>query len=174
MMMQKVLNVTAIRQAAPNSCWAACVQMVLRHDDPNGKARHLMTQNSLAKSVNLPLDLCADVAAVMKHFNIWGGTDDTAQVPTFDEIKEEIDQGRPIIECVSEKAVRKGADVIAGHYVLIVGYNSSAGGEGQIVIIDPAEGLQRTVDYNKKMVFLPSYGKPLFWGMPFYTEKGSP
>ena len=58
--------------------------------------------------------------------------------------------------------------------MLIVGYESSAGGKDQIVIIDPAEGLERTVDYDKTTVFLPSYGKPLFWGMPFYTKEGSP
>jgi len=30
------------------------------------------------------------------------------------------------------------------------------------------------VDYDKERVFLDSYGKHLYWGMPFYTQHGSP
>jgi hypothetical protein len=58
--------------------------------------------------------------------------------------------------------------------VLIVGHDGSAGDNEAVVLIDPAEGLKRSVGYDKKTVFLRSYGKPPFRGTTFYTKPWSP
>lgn len=169
MWMGKVLDVKPMKQGDPNSCWAACVRMVLFYDK-----LYLTSDASLAKKLKLPLDKCQDIKSVMEACNIFDSTDDEAKIPTFDEIKGEIEKGRPIIECVSEKKIRKGKDVIGGHYVVIIGHGKSGEGKDQVVIIDPANGSLKQVDYDKERVFLDSYGKHLYWGMPFYTQHGSP
>jgi len=49
--MGKVLDVKPMKQGDPNSCWAACVRMVLLYDK-----LYLTSDASLAKKLKLPLD----------------------------------------------------------------------------------------------------------------------
>ncbi len=94
--MGKILEITANKQEYPNSCWAACIRMVMAYD-----GSPIPSDETVALKCGVSPNECQDVAIIMDRLDIFDSTDDEEIVPKFDEIKEEIDKGRPIIQCVS-------------------------------------------------------------------------
>ncbi len=162
--MGKTINVPGIQQVSVTGCWASCTLMLLRYRKVNNA--DAMKEDDVAKDVGLSLDKCQNIIVALTKYNMYDSTDDDAVVPEFKDIKDEIDNGNPIVECVSETNVPHGSDVIDAHYIIIVGYEETP---QKLVILDPAEGCVRTVDYHAGKVFLNSYKKHLFWGMPIFT-----
>lgn len=164
--MRKKLEIRGIQQAYENSCWAACIRMVLAYD------KLIVTNDdTLARKCGVNPNQCQDAATMMSICNIYDSTDDEAIVPRLDEIVAEINKGRPIIQCVSEKRVQPGASSSEGHYILIIGYDTD---RNQIIIIDPADGVERNCDYQASTIFLPAYGDNRYFAQPYYTQKGKP
>jgi|GEM_PF-4945309 len=164
--MAKILNVQQVKQKHENSCWAACIRMVLSYD-----GLIITNDDTLAAKCGVQPNQCQDAAAMMTKCNIFDSTDDEALVPTLQEIKAEIDKGRPIIQCVNETEVLPGGSSVGGHYILIVGYDTD---KKQLVIIDPADGQLHYCDYSAKTIHLKAYGKALYYAQPYYTQKGKP
>lgn len=164
--MAKILSVQPIQQKYENSCWAACIRMVLGYD-----GLIIMSDDTLANKCGVTANQCQDAAAMMTRCKIFDSTDDEALVPSLEEIKGEIDKGRPIIQCVNEAEVQPGGSSAGGHYILIVGYDT---GKKQVVIVDPADGKLDYCDYNSNSIYLKTYGKALYYAQPYYTQKGKP
>lgn len=162
----KVLGISGKKQAYEKSCWAACIRMVLAYDK-----LIVTSDDTLATKCGVNVNECQDAAVMMTICNIYDSTDDEAIVPSFDEIVEEIDKGRPIIQCVSEHRVLPGASTTDGHYILIIGYDSE---NNKIVIVDPADGEIQYCNYQETKIHLTAYGGERYFAQPYYTKKGKP
>lgn len=163
--MGKILNVSPRRQEYDHSCWAACIRMVLAYDN-----LYITNDATLARKCGVKVNECQDAAHVMAHCKIFDATDDVANVPTFEEIKEEIDKGRPIIECVSSAYVQPGESSANGHYILIIGYETRP---DRIVVIDPLDGAIQYCQYDSHSIFLHACHQ-MYFAQPYYTHKGRP
>lgn len=155
------LKIAPIKQAHENSCWAACMRMALTHY----KGAFYASDEDLAKAMRVKVDRCQDAGSQLKKARMFGGTDDTDVKPPMDELKAEIDAGRPIIQCVNTTQVAPGASSRGGHYILINGYDEPA---GTITYIDPSTALERTVTYTADAIVM--NGVPMYFAQPYYTE----
>lgn len=164
--MAKVLPVKGIKQKHENSCWAACIRMVLAYDN-----LIVTNDDTLASKCGVDANKCQDASKMMGICKIYDSTDDEALVPTLKEIKAEIDKGRPIIQCVNESRVAPGGSSSGGHYILIVGYDMDT---NKIAVIDPADGNLQYPTYQNEKIYLIAYKKDMYYAQPYYTKKGKP
>lgn len=163
-MPRKILPVTPITQQFDNSCWAACIRMVLAYDK-----LHITSDESLAKRFNVPANECQDISKLMTHANIFDSTDDEALLAPFEEVISEIDKGRPIIQCVNQKQIQPGANSDEGHYILIIGYDDVA---RTIMVIDPSSGKSMELKYDTPSLMV--NGSRMYYTQPYYTQAGKP
>jgi hypothetical protein len=159
-----------LKQETENSCWAACTRMVSATLTGND----LQSDKLLATNLKVSADKVQDVTRGLKRHELYAATDDSAVVPTYAEIQAEIDQGLPIIACVSTSEVADGESVQGGHYIVIDGYGPHGRNAKAIHVIDPASGVGRWVKYDDERVYLNAYKKYLHWGQPYYTQKPAP
>jgi Peptidase_C39 like family len=161
---KKELNVAFAKQEHDKSCWACCTRLLVNYYQ---RQEVYKTDDDIAQTLSLKADNYQDIRKVLEASSCFNGIDDTDVVPSFDVIKQQINAGRPLVECVSGTAVSPGGNVIGGHYVLIVGYNDA---DQNICVIDPDELSmgKAWVLYDKKN-YNATYDV-LYWGVPYYTK----
>jgi hypothetical protein len=157
------LAVTAFKQQHENSCWAACIRMVLYYDK-----LFITSDDSLANRLGVVANKCQNIQPLMEKCGMYDSTDDEDVKPPFDTIVEEIGKGRPIIQCMSTSKVKPGASSADGHYVLIIGAES----DGTLHIIDPSTGTETKASYANDAVAIG--GSVMFYAQPYYTQKARP
>lgn len=136
--MRKILAVECIRQSYDNTCWKAVAKMVLKYMGRNRDA------NSIREQSNDPIG--SAVALIMDRLRREDFYTDQNPIPTYQEIKDEIDEGRLLIGLVA-------TDVLTGengHWIILNGYDDN-GRRKKIHIVDPANTMQTNqfwLDYN--------------------------
>lgn len=155
------LVIAPTKQKYEKSCWAACIGMVLKLDTGSIFDDDLIARNAGIAEANE----YQDVAEVMKTLNIFDATDDEDVRPSFKEIKEEIDKGRPIVQCLNSKEIKPFESSSGGHYVLIIGYEN----DDTIIMIDPSDASEIKVKYVEKVVTI--NGASMYYAQPYYTKK---
>ena len=136
--MGKVLDVEFIRQSYDNTCWKAVAKMVLKYMGCNGEA------DSIREQSNDPIG--SAVALIMDSLGREDFNTDENPIPSYEEIKEEIDKGRLLIGLVATD-VSTGEN---GHWIILNGYDGY-GRRKRIHIVDPANTMQTNqfwLDYN--------------------------
>lgn len=161
------LNVQFANQQDPNSCWACCTRLVLNYYQ---KVDVYKTDTELANALKLKVNDLQDIRKVLEQTNMFNGLDDTDNIPPIADIKKQLNTGRPLIICISGKAIKPGGDCIGGHYVILMGLDESA---NKITIIDPADEKgnksKQVIPYDPK-IYKASYNPKLYWGVPYYTK----
>lgn len=114
-----------------------------------------------------------DMRDVLTRSNMFNGIDDTANIPPFATVKAQIQNGRPLIICISGTPVAPGGDCIGGHYVIVYGFDES-GGTLKISVVDPADDVLnvggQVLAYHAT-TYQPNYtSTAYYWGVPYYTK----
>ena len=160
------LNVEFAYQEFSESCWAACGRLVMNAYQGQ---EIFPTDTAFASALGLQPDVIQDMRVVLTGSNMFNGIDDTDNIPPFETIQAQIDQGRPLIICISADEIPPGSDCMGGHYVIVYGYDSD---DESITVIDPAEVDENTgpqvLAYDSEIYASP-YGD-LYWGVPYYTR----
>ena len=132
------------KQIEPNWCWAAVSVSVGRYFFPQSTS----TQCKVAGTVLSRTDCCAEPAACNQPAHLEAGLKAVNRPPnilvralTFDEIRKQIDQQRPV--CV--RIAWNGGP--RGHFVVISGYQLLRSGIQQINVADPFYA-DSSIDYN--------------------------
>ncbi len=163
------LNIPFAHQEFLNSCWAACGRLAYNYFEDQTVYTN---DTSFAKAAKLDPNKVQSIEDVLKLFTMYDSSDDTANIPSFDEIKKEIEvEKRPLIICISGTPVPAGGDCIDGHYVLLIGCKIEKY-EEKILILDPANearnNASRWIKYDSK-TYYSAYGN-YFWGIPYYLK----
>lgn len=135
------LEIELERQLKSRWCWASLACAIARYYETmdvqqaqfaaellkNVDAEHNIypIEDQLEKNVDFKLDVALKYAGCFSHWS--------AGKPTFDRLKFEINQGRPL--CVRLEWLKGGA-----HYIMIKGYDWE---KGTVLIDDPLHGLDR-------------------------------
>lgn len=176
-MPRHLLDIENHNQKNENSCWACCTRAVnnfFKEKNKKDKRQVFAGDDLLATTVNLDVGIMQNIQKALEHKDIkcFGGQDDSANLPTFDEIVESLrDNGEPLIVCVTPAKMRYDQDIEAkdlGHYVLIVGAETD--GAKKLVIMDPADSVDSTfeIDFHAEQYAAP-YGTR-YWACTYYTE----
>lgn len=150
------LHIPPVFQERPSWCWAAVGEMVFKYyyvpaahrtDYQCGivQGRKLCTGTPNCSECDLPHGDDATITSMLQQYPLMvarGGKDDdiglTVQSKTGslseEEVKKELDEGRPIIARVSPSGFK--IDGISHHLALIVGYNDSSG-DLRLTVNDP-------------------------------------
>lgn len=139
----KVLKVDVAKQTHRNSCWACCARLVNnfyhqssakagfsektgsrateQHDDSDKSNLLIGSDSKLAKLVGLKVNRVQNIQTVLEGLQLWDGTDDQGNLPSFECIQDSIQRNQPLVACVSDKKLDYDSNVSQGHYVLIIG-----------------------------------------------------
>lgn len=170
-----MLSITWTAQSNSNSCWACCTRLVRQY---YAASKPLLvtyaSDKQLASAVALSATSMQNVQVALESLNHYSGQDDSANLPKFDEIKGTIDNGEPLVVCVTPKKISYKDNIKKsdnGHYVLIVGYDDTIG--QQIYVMDPDPSGSKIEDQtydSEKYTCGPSGSR--YWAVTYYTEKG--
>lgn len=152
----KVLTARMFGQLATNWCWSALAQTVIQFRTgtlptqhgiatshvklngvicrPSGEDREIEDPNADCRTPNACTLHCNDqhrIRSVLIENNRFRDTIATDRVPTFQELKAEIDSDLPV-------ACRVAWPSKAGHFVLVIGCTVDQGGTPRLHVLDPA------------------------------------
>ena len=161
--MKARLLINPLKQELTFSCWACCTRMLLTYY----KAEIFGTDKQLINAAGMDDAKYEDVGKSLEHFKVYNGQDDTKNIPTLEEILEQINKTRALIACVTEKQYSFKQNPKKGHYVVICG----ADDRGKLIqVIDPADGKARWIPYSET-VYPMSSGGTMFWASTYYTKR---
>lgn len=121
--MKAELDMMFLRQNYENTCWEAVAKMVLYYMGCLADAEHVIEDED---------DPPGNPIEVLRKF--WGRElyKYNNLIPTIDQIRDQINEGRPLIGFIAADS----EDGI-GHWIIIAGYDEC---ESQIKILDPDKG----------------------------------
>lgn len=172
--MPELTGFPTAQQAKPNSCWACAARMIHNwyqaHGQSGGKPAYNSDQalaNAWATAKNQgalgKIDVQRSAAAALDGLGYTNGADGCA-LPTPDEIRDQMNQDRPLLSIVGNALPQGKRNLAAqnGHWVVIVGISQDG---GTLQVFDPEDGQIHNVAYNAQ-----TYQQGSYWQNTSYVD----
>jgi ABC-type bacteriocin/lantibiotic exporter with double-glycine peptidase domain len=176
--MKALENFPKLKQEKETSCWACASRMIINYyekkvvystDMELAEAYASEKKNESYKNFNKAAS-ALDVLSVLKYQNYM----DSNPLPKIIEIREKINNDRPLLALVSQKKLKafgkpepERNNDSTSHWVVIIGYNNN-----QILIADPANKEPRWVNYDKEE-YQGGYTEKYYWISTSYVDSKS-